>query len=107
MSDLLRILAAPAAWLASFSAIYGLHGLLCGLPVEAAAPGAIEGSRLLLIGAAALALGLQAVLLALLHAPRFDPGSGFVRFVSRTTGWVGLVATGWTMLPILAASSCG
>ena len=31
MSDILRILVAPLAWLASFSAVYGIHGLACAL----------------------------------------------------------------------------
>jgi len=106
VSDLLRILAAPVAWLAAFSAVYGLHGILC----EAGPAGTLLGlpAKSALLGLAfGLAVLLQLALLALLHAPRFDPGPGFTRTLSRAGGWVGLVATLWTLFPTLATSTCG
>jgi len=105
MTDLLRILVSPVAWLATFSAVYGLHGLLC----EAAPAGAVLGmswSRLLLVAAFALATLLQAGLLAMLYSARFGSAPGFARTVSLASGWVGLLSTLWTLLPTLAISTC-
>ncbi len=98
MKDLLRILVSPVVWLATFSAVYGLHGALCALN-----PGA---SRLVLILAFVLATLLQVGLLALLYSARFGAARRFPRIVSRTSGWVGLVATLWTLFPTLATSTC-
>lgn len=105
MTDVLRILIAPLLWLAAFSAVYGLHGVLCGHGVE----GAIFGlplPRVLLVTAYAFAILLQMALLKALYHPRYASTSGFVRFVSHATAWVGLVATGWSLLPVVMTSYC-
>jgi hypothetical protein len=102
MTDLLRILVSPLAWLASFSAIYGLQGLLCEI-----GPNGMFGlswDRVILVAAFLLAVLMQLGLLALLNSARFPPN--FTRTVSRTSGWVGLMATIWTLIPILAVSTC-
>jgi hypothetical protein len=106
MMDVLRILIAPLVWLASFSAVYGLHGLLCGHGIEGDAFGAISLPRLLMVASYALAILLQVALLAALYSSRFGSASAFVRFVSRATGWVGLVSTVWTLVPAITVSSC-
>jgi len=105
MTDLIRILIAPLVWLAAFSAIYGLHGLICGHGIEGAALG-LPMPRLLLIMAYTVAVLLQAILLAALYHPRLASSSNFVSFVSHATGWTGLVATGWSLLPVVMTSYC-
>lgn len=100
MSDLLRILLSPLAWLALFCAVYGLHGLLCAWEDGRTWRGAVLGL------AYAVAVLVQLALLAALHSARFGAGPDFVRAVSRAGGWVGLVATGWTLFPVLATTSC-
>lgn len=98
MSDLLRILIAPLVWLAAFSAVYGLQAVLCAHAATSARP--------VLMAAFGVAVLVQVALLAALCAPRFAAGSAFVRFVSRAAGWTGLVATVWTLLPVVAAPLC-
>lgn len=89
------------ARLAAFSAVYGLHGLLCG-PGWGGGPAAA-----LRVAAFAAAVTLQAAILVALYLPRLAPRSPFVRRVSRATGWTGLVAAIWSLLPVLATTSCG
>lgn len=105
VTDLVRILVAPLVWLAAFSAVYGLHGLLCGHGI-AGSIGGLPLPRVLLVAAYGLTILLQAALLAALHAPAFSSKSPFVTFVSRAGGWVGLVSTVWSLLPVLTTSSC-
>jgi hypothetical protein len=106
MRDVLRILVAPLLWLASFSAVYGLHGLICGHGIEGTLFGLVSLQRVLMATAWLLAIAAQAVLLRALHAPRFASPSPFVGFVSRGTGWVGLVAAVWTLFPAVATTYC-
>ena len=106
MTDVLRILIAPLVWLAAFSAVYGLHGLICGHGIDGAVLGALSLPRVLMVGAYVLSIVVLAVLLLGLYAPRFASPSPFVRAVSRTTGWVGLVATVWSLFPAVATTSC-
>ncbi|MCX7561243.1 hypothetical protein OS190_16870 [Sulfitobacter sp. F26204] len=105
MKDLLRILIAPLMWLALFSAVYGLHGLLCNLGITSTALG-FPLPRILLVVAYVIAIALQGMLLLLLYHPRIAARSPFVRHVSHVTGWTGLVATGWTLLPVVLMSNC-
>lgn len=105
MTDLLRILVAPLAWLASFTAIYALHGLLCGFQVEGVALG-IPLPRVLLVSAYALAILLQVVLLTVLYRSSFLPSSAFAHRVSHATGWTGLVAAIWSLVPAAMATYC-
>ena len=100
MTDLLRILIGPLVWLAGFSAVYGLHGMICGLGWGGTPAAALR------IAAFAAAVAVQAGILAALYLPRFDPATGFVRRVSRATGWTGLAAAVWSLFPVLATSSC-
>ena len=107
MSDLIRILIGPLAWLAAFSAVYGLHGAACGFDWSGIEVGPVSLLRLVLLAAWLCAIAMQAVILWGIYAPRFASGSGFVRGVSRMTGWVGLVATLWSLFPVAVTSSCG
>lgn len=105
MTDILRILISPLVWLASFSAVYGLHGLICGHGIEGDLLG-FPLQRVLMVAAYAAAILLQVMLVAGLSAPRFSSPSAFVRFVSRATAWVGLVATVWSLLPVVTTTYC-
>lgn len=104
MTDILRILVAPLLWLASFSAVYGLHGVLCGH--DLADVDSLPLRRAILVGAFGCVLALQTTILIGLHLRRFASPSNFVRFVSRATGWVGLIAAAWSLMPVLATSVC-
>lgn len=106
MSDLLRILVAPLAWLAMFSAVYGLHGILCANGIEATANGGVSTGRLVFLAAYLLAIAIQGTLLYALYSSKFGSASHFVRFTSRTTGWVGLAATVWTLMPAATTTFC-
>lgn len=105
MTDLLRILIAPLVWLAAFSAVYGLHGVLCGQAVTGTVLG-MPLQRVALVAAYGLAILLQLGLLWALHSPRFAATSDFVHFVSRATGWTGLIATIWSLLPVAVTTYC-
>lgn len=105
MKDVLRILISPVVWLASFSAVYALHGFVCELDPGASGIG-ISWIRIVLVAGFLFAAALQVVLLALLYSRGFGSAPGFARSVSRTSGWVGLVATLWTLFPTLATSTC-
>jgi hypothetical protein len=105
MIDILRILGGPLAWFAAFSAVYGLHGLICGRQIAGAMLG-LPLPRLLMVAAFLISTALLAGLVWLLHTPRFASASPFVTFVSRATGWVGLVAAVWTLSPTVVMTSC-
>ena len=104
MSDVIRIMIAPLVWLASFSAVYGLHGLMCGHGLVAEMPPALP--RTILAGAYGLALAAQVAILFALYRSPFAAGPGFVRRVSIATGWTGLVAAAWSLMPVLTTSVC-
>lgn len=106
MMDLARILIGLFAWLGAFSAVYGLHGIACGFGWAEIDIWGISLLRLALTAAWLAAIALLAVILAGLYSRRFGSSSGFVRGVSITTGWVGLVATLWSLFPVVATSSC-
>lgn len=105
MTDLMRILIAPLVWLAAFSVVYGLHGLICEHGIEGAVTG-LPMQRFLLITAYAFAVLIQVALLTVLYHPRLASPSRFVRFVSHATGWTGLVATAWALLPVVMTTYC-
>lgn len=104
MTDVLRILISPLVWLVAFSAVYGLHGLICGHGLTGTAFG-IALPSLLLCAGYALAILAQLALLGA-HYTWPDPSSNLIRFVSRSGGWVGLIATIWTLLPVVSTSTC-
>jgi len=105
MRDILRLSLPLTLWLATFSGLYALHGLLCSSRfAQAATPD--EAGRFLLTAAALLAVALQVALLLALRSGRWGAPSGFVRRTSLTLGLIALVATIWTSLPIAAVSHC-
>lgn len=105
MTDILRIVAGPLAWFAAFSTVYGLHGLICGHAIDGAVLG-FSLPRLLMIAAFLVSTAVLAGLVLVLHASRLASASAFVTFVSRATGWVGLVATVWTVSPTVMTTYC-
>lgn len=106
MTDLVRILLAPLVWLASFSAVYGLHGLICGHGIDGQVLDLVSLPRALMVLAYVLAILIQVGLVWSLHAERFSSPSSFVGFVSRATGWLSLVAAVWTLLPTVTTTYC-
>lgn len=106
MIDVLRIMIGPLAWLASFSAVYGLHGIGCGFGWGEISVRSVSFFRLALVAAWLGAVAVQIVVLSGLHSRRFASSSEFVRGVSKATGWVGLVATLWSLFPVAVISSC-
>lgn len=101
MSDLIRILIAPLFWLAAFSAIYGLHGLVCAqhsdlLPQIA--------PKMMLVGAWSAALTVQVGILATLwHWPSQSP---VATRISLTLGWTAIAAMLWSLFPVLFSPVC-
>ncbi|WP_375259655.1 hypothetical protein [Citreimonas sp.] len=106
MTDLVRILIGPIAWLAAFSAVYGLHGIACAFGWAGIDVGGLSLMRAALTAAWLASLVVLAAILAGLHTRRFGAEPGFVRSVSIMTGWVGVVATLWSLFPVVATSAC-
>jgi hypothetical protein len=96
MTDVLRLFGPLLLWLASFSAIYGLQGVLC----------AQGWDRAFLLPVWMLAVALQVATLVVLSTERFGADAGFVRWVSLALATVSLVAVIWTLAPIAFLSAC-
>ena len=107
MRDLLRILLPLLVWLASFSAIYGLHGLGCALGWPEVAWLGLSLFRWALLIAWFSAILLQLLLLLAVRKWPFSSDSDFYRKVNLVTAWSGLIATGWTLFPLAVSSTCG
>lgn len=107
MIEILRILVAPLVWLAAFSGVYGLHGLGCALQWPQVEMLSLSLYRFLLLAAWLAAILAQIALLAALRSERFGSSFPFIRWTSIATGWVGLVATLWTLHPVAVLSACG
>lgn len=105
MTDILRLATPLTLWLAAFSGIYGLQGLVCSPRWEQAGLDAAAGRGALLL-AGALALALQGGLLLVLRRTGPGSSSAFVRRISLTLSAIALAATLWTLLPVLATSVC-
>ncbi|SDY34144.1 hypothetical protein [Citreimonas salinaria] len=106
MKDLVRILIGPLVWLSAFSAVYGLHGVACAFGWADIDAWGLSLMRVALTAAWLASLAVLAVTVAVLHSRRFGSPSGFVRGVSIMTGWVGLMATLWTLFPVVVTSTC-
>ena len=103
MRDILAIAAPFTLWIAAFSGVYGLEGLVCSRHGLALGPG--EG-RLVLLAAGLGAAALQAGLLWTLRGPAHGAATRFGRTVSLTLGVAGLAATLWTLIPVLTLPLC-
>ncbi|MGR3711231.1 MAG: hypothetical protein ACU0A9_17510 [Alterinioella nitratireducens] len=107
MRDVIRILLPLLLWLASFSAIYGLHGIGCAFGWPGVEVGPVSLFRGALLAAWLVALLAQIGVLVALRSERFGSSVPFSRWTSLALGWVGLVATIWTLHPVAVISTCG
>ncbi|WP_173934318.1 hypothetical protein [Chelativorans sp. Marseille-P2723] len=105
MTDILRISVPLTAWLAAFSAVYGLQGLVCSDRWAQAGFGLTSG-RAALIAAWIAATALQVAFLAALRSPRMGSSSPFVRRLSLTLAVAALVSTLWTLSPVVVSTAC-
>jgi hypothetical protein len=96
MTDVIRLFGPLVLWLASFSAIYGLQGVLC----------AGSWDRTLLVAAWLFVVALQVVPVIMLSTERFGARAGFVRWVSLALATVSLVAVIWTLAPVAFLTAC-
>lgn len=102
MIEILRMATPLTVWLAGFSGIYGLHGLLCS--ARGAWLFGLTGNMLLVLAWLLLVL-LQAALLYGLSY-RFASSASFCRRVSMATAAASLVASLWSLFPVVAISHC-
>ncbi|EPX83138.1 hypothetical protein ruthe_02755 [Rubellimicrobium thermophilum DSM 16684] len=105
MTDILRLALPLTTWLAAFSAVYGLHGLVCS-PRWAQAGLGPETGRPVLLLAAGLAIGLQIALLLALRRSRLAAPSPLIRRITTMLAVSALVATVWTLTPVTATTTC-
>ncbi|GGM12895.1 hypothetical protein GCM10011534_38690 [Pseudooceanicola nanhaiensis] len=105
MRSLLRLALPLTLWLACFSAVYGLAGLLCS---SRWSPVADDTTRLTLLALAAMAaVVLQAGLVLALRSPRWQDPDTTLRRASLVLAVAALVSTIWTLLPpLLTTHSC-
>lgn len=89
------LLLGPTIWAGTFTAVYGLHGLVCANP-PAAAWG--RPAMILLWGA-----GMAAAALVLW---RTRPGPSRAERLPRVGLWIGLVATAITLAPLAVVGMC-
>jgi len=106
MTDVLRLFGPLAVWLGSFSAVYGLHGLVCSDRWTAAGLTLSDG-RLVLVAAWLTAIAVQVGLLLVLRLRRFAPPPGFPAGVSQWLSAAAVVATLWSLFPVAVTSTCG
>lgn len=106
MTDLLRLFGPITLWLASFSAIYGLNGLVCSWRWADFGLTEPQG-RYALIAAWLLAVALQAAVVFVLRAPRFASPSPLVATSSFWLSVVAVVSMVWTLFPVAVTSTCG
>jgi len=107
MRDVLRLLLPLLIWLASFSAIYGLHGVGCALGWAGVEIGGLSLFRWALLAAWLAAILVQVALLLALRGARYAAPSPFLRWTSVAGAWVALVAVLWTLHPVAVLSTCG
>lgn len=105
MTDILRMSLPLTVWLAAFSAIYGLEGLVCSDRWAEAGFGPSAG-RGALVMVWVLALASQLAFLLALRSPAVASPSRFIQQVSLTLAATALVATVWTLLPVTTTTLC-
>jgi hypothetical protein len=107
MKDVLRLSLPLTLWLISFSALYGLQGLVCAaewyvLP----GPGGMAWGRVVVLAAVAAAVLLQAGVLLLVGARQASAEMDFMRGATLGLAVVALLATVWTSVPIVVLPLC-
>lgn len=104
MSDLLRLLLAPLFWLAAFSGVYGLHGLICAPHSDLLARLDVGPAPLVLPAAWVAALAVLTGILAAIY--RWPSRSDILQRSSIILGWTSLAAMVWTLFPVLFSPVC-
>lgn len=105
MTDILRISVPLTFWLAAFSAVYGLQGLVCSERWTQAGLDLAAGRAALLV-LWGLVIAVQAALLLALRSPRLASPRRFVQGTSLALAAVALVAAVWTLMPVATTSLC-
>lgn len=105
MNDILRLSIPVTVWIAAFSAVYGLEGVVCS-DLWIGAGLSLGQGRYALIAAWIAAVVLQVIFLILLRTPRFGSSLPWVQRVSTILGCVALVATVWSLMPVVTTSLC-
>ena len=103
MTDILRLSLPLSVWIAAFSVVYGLEGIVCSDRWAGAGLGPHQG-RAALIVAWAVAIAVQVGLIV--WTARFASTLPWVQRVGTILAWVALVATVWSLLPVTTASLC-
>ncbi|MDO5611986.1 MAG: hypothetical protein Q4G14_01935 [Paracoccus sp. (in: a-proteobacteria)] len=101
MGWLARALAGPTLWSLLFAAVYALHGTGCNLgwPGRPAPIGDLHHFAMWAVWAAGL-------LLHVLSFRLIPAASGRARVIVTAGLWIGLVATAFTLFPVIAVSTC-
>ncbi len=102
MGWLVRALLGPVIWSAMFTAVYALHGLGCAL--------GWPGRSMPLTGDlqrfALLALWIAGIVVHLVQIRLTTAPAGVTGGIVRAGGWIGLVSTLFTLMPIVVTSTC-
>ncbi|MCZ0963574.1 hypothetical protein [Paracoccus benzoatiresistens] len=105
MTDILRISLPLTVWIATFSVVYGLEGVVCS-DLWTAAGLSLGQGRAALVASWIVAIALQAMVLIGLRIPRYGSSLPWVQRVSTILACVALVATVWSLMPVVTTSLC-
>lgn len=105
MIDVLRLFGPFAVWFGCFSAVYGLHGVICSDRWSAAGLTLSDG-RAVLIAAWLTAIAVQVGIVFILRLPRLASSSGLATGVSLWLAGAAVVATLWALFPVAVTSTC-
>ncbi|MFC3629423.1 hypothetical protein ACFOM8_08180 [Paracoccus angustae] len=105
MTDILRLSLPLSVWVAAFSAVYGLEGVVCS-DLWSRAGLSLDQGRAALVAAGIVAIAVQVVLLVGLRMPRFASGLPWVQRTAGILACVALAATVWSLLPVVTTSLC-
>ncbi|WP_299360809.1 hypothetical protein [uncultured Paracoccus sp.] len=105
MMDILRISVPITVWIAAFSAVYGLEGIVCS-DLWTAAGLSLGQGRAALIASWAAAISLQVAMLVILRLPRCGSPLPWVQRLATILGFAALVATVWSLMPVATTSLC-
>lgn len=103
MGWVIRALTGPTLWAVLFSAVYAAHGLGCGWG-WAGRPGFLGMD---LHQGAMVAVWLAGLALHALSLTLVLPGTTRQARIVRAGLWTGLVASVFTLFPVLFATTCG
>lgn len=105
MTDVLRLFGPFAVWFACFSAVYGLHGVVCSDRWSTAGLTLADG-RVALVAAWLIAIVIQSGIVLMLRMSRFASPSAVTTRVSLWLGGAAVVATLWALFPVAVTSTC-